>query len=120
MNTEGKKGNRTESIRLRLAPDLMSRFDALSQRYGMTPSTMAAFVVGQWVKAQEDQARMSQIALMDIARKMAVDVSDANIAQFVDAMAPALGALVGIPSPDAQGGSEGGGENLPSAKSIGL
>lgn len=115
MTAEGKKGNRSESIRVRLAPDLMTRFEGLSERYGMTPSTLAAFVVGQWVKSQEDQARMSQIALMDAARKMVVDVSQADIAKFVEAAAPALGVLMGMPSPDApatleQGGKEGGGE----------
>lgn len=115
MTTEGKKGNRSESIRVRLAPDLMERFEGLSERYGMTPSTMVAFIVGQWVKTQEDQARMSQIALMDIARKMSLEVSPGDIAQFVESAMPGFAKLTGLvlpgsPATHEQGAFEGGGE----------
>lgn len=115
MTTEGKKGNRSESIRVRLAPDLMERFEGLSTRYGMTPSTMVAFIVGQWVKTQEDQARMSQIALMDIARKMSLEVSPGEIAELVQSVLPGIASLTGQVIPDSpaaheQGALEGGGE----------
>lgn len=89
-----KPANRTESIRIRLSPDLMARYEHQAARVGMTPSTLAAFVIGQWVKTQEDQLRIQSVAVMDAARKIAPQFDPVQIesltAEMLDAMAPGM------------------------------
>lgn len=102
--------NRTESMRVRLAPDLMTRYEALALRLGMTPSTLAAYVIGAWVKSQEDQVRLQSMAVMDVARKMMAQVDAADLealtAGMLEGMAPALANIQGT----TKGQGEGGGE----------
>lgn len=56
---------RTGSMRVRLSPEMLDRFEALAKRYGMPPSTLAAFAIARFVQA-EDTNRM---VVMDAARQ---------------------------------------------------
>lgn len=91
---EKQSSNRTESIRIRLSPELMERYEHQASRLGMTPSTLGAFIVGAWVKTQEDQLRMQSVAVMDAARKMLSHVEGLDLESLtrdmLDGMAPAL------------------------------
>lgn len=53
MSRSDQAGKRTESIRVRLEPDMMQRFEQAAARYGLTPSTMAAVVLGEYVVRHE-------------------------------------------------------------------
>ncbi len=53
MSRSEQAGKRTESIRVRLEPDMMQRFEQAASRYGLTPSTMAAVVLGEYVVRHE-------------------------------------------------------------------
>ncbi|MDC7692649.1 hypothetical protein [Vogesella indigofera] len=101
--------NRSESMRVRLAPDLMVRYEHQALRVGMTPATLAAYIIGSWVKSQEDQLRMQSVAVMDAARKMLPQVDEEQLealtAGMLEGMAPALAKLQ-----HAAKGQEGGGE----------
>lgn len=103
-----KAGNRSESIRVRLAPDLMQRFEHQAARLGMTPATLAAYVLGSWVKSQEDQFRLQSMAIMDAARKMLPQVDESALealtAGMLEGMAPALASLQGAPKEGQKGG----------------
>lgn len=94
-----KAANRSESIRVRLAPDLMQRFEHQASRLGMTPATLAAYVLGSWVKSQEDQFRMQSMAVMDAARKMLPQVDESHLealtSGMLEGMAPAIAAIQG-------------------------
>lgn len=101
--------NRSESVRVRLSPEMMIRYEHQASRVGMTPATLAAFIIGAWVKSQEDQLRMQSVAVMDAARKMLPQVDDQQLealtAGMLEGMAPVLASLAGTTN-----GQEGGGQ----------
>jgi len=56
---------RTDSIRVRLSPDMMKRLEALSSDLGMPPSTVAALAVGSYVIEQERTVVLDRIMTED-------------------------------------------------------
>jgi predicted transcriptional regulator len=54
-----EKDRRTDSIRVRLSPDMLDRFAGLAKGYGMPPATLCAFAVAQFVQAEE--AKQGQV-----------------------------------------------------------
>lgn len=63
------ENRRTDSIRVRLAPEMMDRFEALAARYGMPPATLCAFAVARFVQQEENNASLTRMAVLDAARK---------------------------------------------------
>lgn len=63
------ENKRTDSIRVRLSPDMMERFDVLAKAYGMPPATLAAFAIAGFVQAQENNAKMTRMAVLDMVRQ---------------------------------------------------
>lgn len=92
-----KSNNRTESIRLRLSPEMMERFERQADRIGLTPSTLAAFVIGRWVKEEEDKTKVQTLAVMDIARRAFPLVDPSHVEQIATAalegVAPVVAAI---------------------------
>lgn len=62
---------RTDSIRLKLSPDMVARLEKLSVAHGMPLSTVAAFGLSDWICAQERNASLARMAAMEIARQSA-------------------------------------------------
>lgn len=60
---------RTDSIRLKLSPDMVARLEKLSIAHGMPLSTVAAFGLSDWICKQEQQASLARMAAMEIARQ---------------------------------------------------
>lgn len=58
---------RTGSMRIRLSPEMLERFETLAKRYGMPPSTLAAFAIARFVQSEE----MNRMVVMDAARQQA-------------------------------------------------
>lgn len=56
---------RTGSMRVRLSPEMLDRFEALAKRYGMPPSTLAAFAIARFVQTEET----NRMVVMDAARQ---------------------------------------------------
>lgn len=53
MSREDQSNKRSNSIRIRLSPEILERFETISKDIGMAPATLAAFVVGNFVREQE-------------------------------------------------------------------
>lgn len=60
---------RTDSIRLKLSPDMVARLEKLSVAHGMPLSTVAAFGLSDWICKQEQNASLARMAAMEIARQ---------------------------------------------------
>lgn len=58
---------RTGSMRIRLSPEMLERFELLAKRYGMPPSTLAAFAIARFVQAEE----MNRMLAMDATKQQA-------------------------------------------------
>ncbi len=63
------ENRRTDSIRVRLAPDMMERFENLASSYGMPPATLCAFAVARFVQQEETNAQLTRMAVLDASRK---------------------------------------------------
>ena len=63
------ENRRTDSIRVRLSPEMMARFEALAKRYGMPPATLCAFAVAQFTQNEENKLSMARMAVMDASRR---------------------------------------------------
>lgn len=82
---------RTDSIRVRLSPDMMTRFEELADRYGMPPATLAAFAIARFVQQDENNLNIARDALNRMADKsLDVEVSEDAIAKAFAAVLPAL------------------------------
>lgn len=60
---------RTDSIRLKLSPDMVARLEKLAVAHGMPVSTVAAFGLSDWICKQEQSVSLSRMAAMEIARQ---------------------------------------------------
>ena len=53
MSRSDQVTKRTDSVRVRLSPEMMNRLEFISVQLGMSPSTVAALAVGTFVIEQE-------------------------------------------------------------------
>lgn len=61
MSKEATANTRSESMRVRLDPQMMRRFEAQAVDRGMAPSTLAAFVLAEYVREQERTIVLTQV-----------------------------------------------------------
>lgn len=57
---------RTDSVRLKLAPDMVARLERLAEAYGMPLSTLGAFALAEWVVGKENNVRLTREAVMGV------------------------------------------------------
>jgi predicted DNA-binding protein len=84
------ENRRTDSIRVRLSEDMMTRFDALAARYGMPPATLGAFAIARFVTSEENSLSLSREALKNIADKSIPDISDEAMSTVITSALDAL------------------------------
>jgi len=60
---------RTDSIRVKLAPEMLERVEALAINFGMPTATLCAFAVATWVRQQEQSASLARMAVMDVTKR---------------------------------------------------
>lgn len=53
MSREDQASKRSNSMRVRLVPEMLERFEKVARDFGMAPSTLAAYVIGAFVRDQE-------------------------------------------------------------------
>lgn len=59
---------RTDTVKIKLAPELLERVEAQARAYGMAPSTLCAMAVAEWVIRQENNAKIARMAVLDAMR----------------------------------------------------
>lgn len=57
---------RDETLRIKVAPDILRRLEALAPRFGLPSSTLAAYAVAQWLSQQEQGANVAQAVAKEI------------------------------------------------------
>lgn len=65
MAKEVPVNTRSESMRVRLDPQMMRRFEAVAADRGIAPSTLAAFVLAEYVCEQERTVVINQVINSD-------------------------------------------------------
>ena len=60
------KVTRDETLRIKVAPDIVRRLEALAVRFGLPSSTLAAYAVAQWLAQQEQGANMVEAVAREI------------------------------------------------------
>ena len=64
----GQTVARTDSVRLKLSPDMLSRLEKYAQNYGMPLSTLGAFALAEWVNRQDQTASMVRMGVLEAMR----------------------------------------------------
>lgn len=81
------ENRRTDSIRVRLSPEMMERFERLASCYGMPPATLCAFAVARFVQQEDTNAQLARMAVMGATRKagdrMEEVLSDASLEKMI-------------------------------------
>ena len=60
------KVTRDETLRIKVAPDVLRRLEHLALRFGLPSSTLAAYAVAQWLSQQEQGANVAQAVAKEI------------------------------------------------------
>lgn len=84
---------RTDSVRVKLSPEMADRVEKMAAEYGMPSATFCAFAVGDFVRRAEHQAQLGRMAVMDAARRTGDAFDDAAVEKMMMAMLPHLAAL---------------------------
>lgn len=61
---------RTDSVRLKLSPDMVARLGRLAEAYGMPLSTLGALALGEWVVSKEANVRLAREAVLGIGAQI--------------------------------------------------
>ena len=57
---------RDETLRIKVAPDIVRRLETLAGRFGLPSSTLAAYAVAQWLAQQEQGAAVAEAVAKEI------------------------------------------------------
>ena len=60
---------RTDSVRVKLAPDMLTRLEAQAKAFGMPVATVCAFAVADWIQRKENEKAMTRMAVLEATRK---------------------------------------------------
>lgn len=84
---------RTDSVKIKLAPDILGRLEEQARSYGMPPSTLCAFAVADWLQRQENNAKLARMAVMDATRNAFPD--EEVMGRALEAALPAIAKALG-------------------------
>jgi hypothetical protein len=68
MTDSKLKTRRTDSVRIKLSPDMLSRLEAQSESFGMPIATVCAFAVADWILRRENEKSLLRMASLEMAR----------------------------------------------------
>lgn len=84
---------RTDTVKIKLAPEILSRLESQARVYGMPPSTLCAFAVADWLQRQENNAHLTKMAVMHAADNVAPD--NDQLMRALEAALPAMAKAFG-------------------------
>ena len=64
---------RTGDLRVKLAPDMLARLEAMATAYGMPGATFAAFAIADFINRQDNNQKLTRMAVLDMARNFGID-----------------------------------------------
>lgn len=99
---------RTEALRLKLAPEMMERLQRCATSFGMPEATVAAFAVADFLNRQEMQVNAVRMAALDMSRRASADfASDDVLDKAFERVMPALLAQLNVEQLEKLGDSVG-------------
>lgn len=81
---------RTESVRIKLSPNISQKLEELAVEYGMPTSTLGAFAISQWIIEQENRKKTTKLIAMDASRRMAEAFNEKAIEKVLTATLPGV------------------------------
>lgn len=66
---------RTDSVRVKLAPEMLSRLEAQAKLFGMPVATVCAFAVADWIQRRENEKAMVRMATLEATRQAGENMS---------------------------------------------
>lgn len=84
---------RTDAVKIKLAPEILARLEEQARAFGMPPSTLCAFAVADWLQRQENNAKLTRMAVLDATRNSLPD--DEQLARMLEAALPAMAKALG-------------------------
>ena len=69
----GNEIRRTGDVRIKLAPEMLARLEAMAADFGMPGATFAAFAIADYINRQDNQLKLARMAVMDVSRSAGVD-----------------------------------------------
>jgi predicted transcriptional regulator len=83
---------RTDTVKIKLSPDILARLEDQARAFGMPPSTLCAFAVADWLNRQDQNQKLARMAVLDATRSSLPD-QEAMMAALEAAMPAAMKAL---------------------------
>lgn len=65
---------RTGNIRIKVTPEMLERVERQANAFCMPVATICAFAVGDWVQRQENQLKLTRMAVLDASRRGVEDL----------------------------------------------
>ena len=87
-----QENKRTDSIRVRLAPEMLERFEDIAKRYGMPPATLGAFAIAKFVQHEENSVSAARTAVMEMTRRFGDETLDGG--KFDQSITATLTAMI--------------------------
>ena len=60
---------RTDSVRVKLAPEMLVRLEAQAKAFGMPVATVCAFAIADWIQRKENEKAMTRMAVLEATRR---------------------------------------------------
>lgn len=62
---------RDKGFRVRLSEAMAQRVSSYAERYGMPESTLLSFAIAEWVNSQDNKLKVSNMAAIDVSKRVA-------------------------------------------------
>lgn len=63
------EGKRSDTLRIRLAPDVLERLEQVAERHGFPVASYAAFAIGRHLVDQENQLSAMRMGVIEASRR---------------------------------------------------
>lgn len=95
---------RTGSIRIKVAPEMLERIEVQAKAFCMPVATVCAFAVADWVTRQENNLKLSRMAVLNASRQtveqMGLGMTDERMERLFGPMLAEMGkAMAQLPVP---------------------
>lgn len=72
------EGKRSDTLRVRLAPEVLERLEKAAERHGFPVASYAAFAIGRHLVEQENQQQAVRLGVLEASRR-SVDTAFAQL-----------------------------------------